>query len=369
MRFLPFKVLLVLLLAAAPAFSCTCMNPLSGVSSPLELATWHASHSDEVFEGTVSSVELVWILSSARVGDVIPADFEEDLPRMRVTFQVLHTFKGGQRTQVQIETGYGGGDCGYRFEVGEQYLVYADLDDQSGELSTSICSGTATVDESRAAIAKLSGERPSGETAAPPAPRTGKLCVRLARNPLPSDSYQIFLYGTGGNSFIPDDEAELQNDGSFCASDLKPGKYLLLLLDDTDAVDSSVSIGFYPGVAHVSEAFPIEVKAGETTSGLQFNVPQPLTHSVSGSIRAKNASKLPEQVEVILLSAEPSEYRFPYLQRLEQDGSFRFPKVLPGKYWAIATTTGEGSSNWSTRKVSVDVDRNVTGLSLELIPK
>src|SRR5271156_2958977 len=156
MRFLPLKVILVLLLVAAPAFSCTCIIPPPDISSPGDVAAWHASHADEVFEGTVSSVELVWILSSARVGDVIPADLEEDLPRMRVTFQVLHTYKGGQQTQVQIETGYGGGDCGFSFEVGERYLVYANRDNESGELSTSICSGTATVDESRPAIAKLS---------------------------------------------------------------------------------------------------------------------------------------------------------------------------------------------------------------------
>src|ERR1700677_2716426 len=100
MRFLPLKVILVLLLAAAPAFSCECVGPPRDVRTPSELAAWHAAHADEVFEGTVSSVEPVWTLLSAHVGDVIPADLEEELPHMLVTFQVSRTFKGGQRMQV-----------------------------------------------------------------------------------------------------------------------------------------------------------------------------------------------------------------------------------------------------------------------------
>src|SRR4030095_9788685 len=58
-------------------------------------------------------------------------------------FAVNEGFRGGATAgqEIEIETGAGGGDCGYPFQVGTSYLVYAG----HGEgqlLSTSICSTT-----------------------------------------------------------------------------------------------------------------------------------------------------------------------------------------------------------------------------------
>jgi hypothetical protein len=55
---------------------------------------------------------------------------------------VSESFRGpavaGQ--DVQIYTGNGGGDCGYRFQIGTSYLVYAHP--EGDKLTTSICSRT-----------------------------------------------------------------------------------------------------------------------------------------------------------------------------------------------------------------------------------
>jgi hypothetical protein len=48
---------------------------------------------------------------------------------------------GHLNQEVVVSTGLGNGDCGYPFQVGTTYLVYASND--SGKLSTSICSGTS----------------------------------------------------------------------------------------------------------------------------------------------------------------------------------------------------------------------------------
>ena len=61
---------------------------------------------------------------------------------VKVTFKVENSWKGTLPTEVILFTGRGGGDCGYRFLVGQDYLVYAygkDLD----HLSTNICQRTA----------------------------------------------------------------------------------------------------------------------------------------------------------------------------------------------------------------------------------
>ncbi len=61
--------------------------------------------------------------------EVIPADIEEGEPAMQVTFEVLRNYSDADQKHLKITTGFGGGDCGFPFEVGEQYLVDADKDD------------------------------------------------------------------------------------------------------------------------------------------------------------------------------------------------------------------------------------------------
>ena len=43
----------------------------------------------------------------------------------RVKFDVAKSWKGVEKKTVLLFTGRGGGDCGYGFEKGESYLVYA----------------------------------------------------------------------------------------------------------------------------------------------------------------------------------------------------------------------------------------------------
>ncbi|HEX5602936.1 MAG TPA: hypothetical protein VFX63_10315 [Pyrinomonadaceae bacterium] len=68
---------------------------------------------------------------------------------------VSESFRGpaiaGQ--DIPIYTGNGGGDCGYRFEIGTSYLVYADL--EGDRLFTSICSHTGTAAQTAHIIRQL----------------------------------------------------------------------------------------------------------------------------------------------------------------------------------------------------------------------
>lgn len=60
--------------------------------------------------------------------------------RYRLRFRVLQTWKGPKEPFVSLETGTGGGDCGYPFRVGTPYLVFA-FTNEAGILETGICSG------------------------------------------------------------------------------------------------------------------------------------------------------------------------------------------------------------------------------------
>jgi len=66
--------------------------------------------------------------------------------------RVLESFRGAQKVGdiIDVQTGMGGGDCGYRFVVGSKYLV--DGWNQDGVLHTGICSITALLDSSGAEL-------------------------------------------------------------------------------------------------------------------------------------------------------------------------------------------------------------------------
>jgi hypothetical protein len=61
-----------------------------------------------------------------------------------VKLQVEQSWKGPSCTEMTVATGRGDGDCGYPFEVGKSYLVYAHKDGET--LRTNICTRTKPLD-------------------------------------------------------------------------------------------------------------------------------------------------------------------------------------------------------------------------------
>jgi hypothetical protein len=70
-----------------------------------------------------------------------------------VTLAVAERFVGVTGPIVEIRTGRGGGDCGFGFDRGREYLVYAGM--RLGRLTTSICSRTAAIGAARSDLAFL----------------------------------------------------------------------------------------------------------------------------------------------------------------------------------------------------------------------
>jgi hypothetical protein len=85
----------------------------------------------------------------------VPPGTEIDHWYFAVRIRVVESFRGTQKVGdiVKVQTGMGGGDCGFPFEVGKQYLV--DAWDRSGTVFTGICSHTASVDRGQADIRVL----------------------------------------------------------------------------------------------------------------------------------------------------------------------------------------------------------------------
>lgn len=82
-----------------------------------------------------------------------------------VLFEVANTWKGVKQSQITITTGLGGGDCGFDFNEGEDYLVYANESTMYGteSLVSIICDRTNELSSSQDDIAILGEGQPPNE--------------------------------------------------------------------------------------------------------------------------------------------------------------------------------------------------------------
>ncbi len=109
-------------LAARPgvAWACSCAAPPSPEDGLVQATA--------VYSGRVKGIDQPWTLGLNRREPV------------RVTFDVDQVWKGPVRAQLVAWTTGGGASCGYVFDVGEEYLVYADGTED--ELKVYLCSRT-----------------------------------------------------------------------------------------------------------------------------------------------------------------------------------------------------------------------------------
>lgn len=117
------------------AEACSCIVS----KQPCE-AAWS---SGPIFRGRVVSIDSTSVPAPRVEGHQL-----RPWPMRRVTFAVAEQFRGDlTRPQISVLTGTGGGDCGYDFREGEEYIVYTHepRQDESREgrpLETSICTRT-----------------------------------------------------------------------------------------------------------------------------------------------------------------------------------------------------------------------------------
>lgn len=160
MRFVFASVLLVLAFISWNAAACSCIPPGTVEQS--------RDQSSRVFLGRVTSVEertpemdKSWLTA---VADWIKQIFgapkppsHQDFPYKRVSFLVTETFKGPSVNRVDVRTGLGGGDCGYSFDPGKEYVVYTY--GEADTLRTGICSRTGLSSEPGAGLSILRNQK------------------------------------------------------------------------------------------------------------------------------------------------------------------------------------------------------------------
>lgn len=101
-------------------FACSCVQPDSPLTS--------LSEAEAVFAGQVTDID-------------VPAGITfSSLDPVKATFSVSQSWKGSIEKIITVSTPRGSASCGFGFEMGQEYLVYAYGNDN--DLQVSLCSRT-----------------------------------------------------------------------------------------------------------------------------------------------------------------------------------------------------------------------------------
>lgn len=201
--------LLVLLTAATEIFSCFCREKSSVCNA---YGDARAVFIGKVVEG--KSIE--------RMSDMLKAGTND----LTFSFKVSRGFIGATADQtIDVHTGFGFGDCGFPFEKGEEYIVYAYQYGDSKDLSTGICTRTTHISRAREDISGLEALfKTKGASV------TGKV-TRYERSSLLGEPW-LPVARAGVKLVRSEDQkpflAETNSQGQFIFAGLGPGKYRLV---------------------------------------------------------------------------------------------------------------------------------------------
>jgi len=232
-----------------------------------------------------------------------------------VRFSVEQAFKGISGEEVDIETGMGGGDCGYHFKDGERYVVYAFRSGRDkSHLYTGICNRIKLAAEAEEDFAYFR---------AIPEPGTGGVVfgrVRKWTMPLSDysrtqetylDNIKIMIEGNGRRF-----ETTTNKEGNYQVSGLAPGQYKV-------KADISESLSLY------SQLTVDVVDRGCVARDFYVQA----NGQISGRVFDEKGNPLPN-IKVDIISAEGArdvsstgKWRF-----TDSEGRYKIDWIPPGAY-------------------------------------
>jgi hypothetical protein len=257
-------------------------------------------------------------------------------PRNIFTFAVLETFAGIPKVgeEVDVETGTGGGDCGYHFVIGERYLV--DAFRNGDQLSTGICTLTAPEDAAALTLRELRAANAGWRV-----PDLSGIVLR--RNPNGSlipgvgagvPGVPVTLTASDGTQLY----ATTEKDGVYQSPPLPPGDYTVafdlptnLMTDDFGSKPHKVSIpnstGASPACHQSLDAYPAGKIPGRAVD--------PAGNGIPGFVAIYNRS--PAQGRPFSWSAAGAT---------DAGGNFTMAPLAAGTYWLEFNPEGQPQPTW-----------------------
>ncbi len=263
-------------------------------------------------------------------------EIEVDGRKMKIPYAVVarllidKAYKGVSGTEVEITTGAGGGDCGYAFQTGRHYLVYAYRVEQNGKLGTGICSRTRPLEAAKEDLAFLntlakakpggliygSVEKFGGDAEHGPSYSLGLMA-----------GVKVLIEGNGNNF-----AALTDSDGKYSISEAPPGKYQV-------RIELPESFGSYANGATVD-------RFGSYSGGDEISVSDKgcvakhfyvfLDGRISGKVIDASGRPL-DEVRVDLVKAETLSNDRTDIKSWaawsDEAGNYEFRLVQPGRYY------------------------------------
>jgi len=244
--------------------------------------------------------------------------------------KILEPFIGGNSGWASVETGAGGGDCGYEFSWGEKYLIYAHRQ-KDGSLTTSICTRTQKVSDASNDLAYLrtlsklpNKGRVYGTVKQYTFDPNFKPAEVSLMSPYGGPEEQLFsmrtLPGTAvhlkGGQGSAQQVARAGQDGDFAFENLAPGRY-------TISVD-------LPKLMKPWESREITVP-GKGCS--EISVRTAFNGRIAGTVTDKTGAALPYvAVEVVRASEVENAERALRWKNADKDGAFEIGPLPPDVY-------------------------------------
>jgi hypothetical protein len=294
------SIFLCMLTLERGVWACSCGSTPSG-NVPCA-RVWNPP---ALFSGRVTAIE------DAVVKDGPDASW----PKRIVNFSVIADYRGGTAQTLQVTTARDGAACGYNFNVGRDYLVYAYKDDKGG-LSTGLCTPTRPLDEATddiAFLASTSDLKPVGSLFGGAWQYKPRRTMDDYSPQPPMPGLKLTLEGEHTNY-----DAVTDAEGKYRFADLAAGQYTLKI--------------------HSPEGFthPTEQKITIREKGCSvYDISLVRETSVSGSVRDTNG----EPVTKLLVDLVPVDQVDAPLQHdrlvaeLDAQGRFTFSGMTAGSYY------------------------------------
>lgn len=339
-------VLLFVIVACTEVFPCTCMGPYQA-KTMREAAEWYANRPDVVliFEGKVIKQQL----QNGSVAAPVTAMSLTGSGQFRVVdFAVTRVFRGEHQDHISVLTGLGLGDCGYNFQTGQTYLVYASTG-AGGVWFTSICSGTNVIEDAGTALRFLKGEKPAAENLVSPREyameyiekilpkRTGSVCGQVLKpdgTPLKGAGVELWEVRDDGLPARSESDPNLSTaDGHFCVQHAKPGRYLLTA-ESSDFDNHARYMAFYPGVYSREDAVQLNIEPGVRLPDVMLTTFHEPLYTVRIRVITPDRTQLSYKngcgVVVDSVYRDPLSYHIS--ATVEEDGSDTFGYIPAGEY-------------------------------------